>query len=157
MLNAVRPFIDFYRVASFAASDPSRPDFRRSLRRMARSLSHGWHAASRYRRLELMSDEELARLGLDRASIARHAFFGDRPSGTHLSEGGHPASEGRQRIEINGLEVSFLVDGLRGARDVDHEAIVDDRLQLAVLGLKSPSDRRPASTAPPSSRRRPDW
>ena len=83
MLNSVRPFIDFYRVASFTASDPPKPDFQKSLRRIARSLSltHGWQAASRYRRLELMSDEELTRLGLDRASIAWHAFFGDRPSG----------------------------------------------------------------------------
>lgn len=77
MLNAVRPFIDFYRVASFSTSSPPNHNFRRFLQ----TLAHGWRAASRYRRLERMSDGELAERGLDRASIGRHAFFGEPPFG----------------------------------------------------------------------------
>ncbi|MGI9420201.1 MAG: hypothetical protein ACR2RA_20445 [Geminicoccaceae bacterium] len=77
MQNAVRPFIDFYRTASFSPTHPPKP----VLRRVWRSLAHGWHAAGRYQRLSLMSNEELARLGLDRASIGRYAFFGDLPYG----------------------------------------------------------------------------
>lgn len=77
MLHAVKPFIDFYRIASSApAADPDR-----DVRRFWRGLTLGWNAARRYRRLQLMSDRELERLGLDRASIGRHAFFGDEPFG----------------------------------------------------------------------------
>ncbi|MEM7045118.1 MAG: hypothetical protein AAF543_20100 [Pseudomonadota bacterium] len=77
MQNAVRPFIDFYRVVSFSPTHPKKPAFRH----LWRSLARGWQAARHYRRLELMSDEELARLGLDRETIGRHAFFGDPPHG----------------------------------------------------------------------------
>lgn len=77
MLNAVKPFVDFYRIASFTPSALPRRNFRR----FWRGLIHGWKAARRYKRLDVMNDKELARLGLDRASIGRHAFFGDAPSG----------------------------------------------------------------------------
>ena len=77
MLNAVRPFVDFYRVASFSTTHPPKPH----VRRFWESISHGWRAAARYRRLSLMSNDELARLGLDRASIGRRAFFGEPPFG----------------------------------------------------------------------------
>ncbi len=75
MLNAVRPFIDFYRVAPITASNPPSPGFRQ----ICQALAHGWRSAARYRRLELKSDGELARMGLDRASIGHHAFFGEPP------------------------------------------------------------------------------
>ncbi|MEM8948057.1 MAG: hypothetical protein AAGA21_20670 [Pseudomonadota bacterium] len=75
MLNAVRPFIDFYRVASFSTSSPPSSGFQG----LWRGVERGWLAARRYRRLQLMSDRELAVLGLDRGSIGRHAFFGEPP------------------------------------------------------------------------------
>lgn len=75
MLNAVKPFVDFYRVVSFSDSTPPK----RTISRFLQTLTHGWRAAARYRRLEVMSDRELARLGLDRSSIGRHAFFSDLP------------------------------------------------------------------------------
>lgn len=77
MLHAVRPFIEFYRLASFSPTTPPRRD----LQRAWRGIALGWQAAARYRRLSLMNNDELQRLGLDRASIGRHAFFGDPPFG----------------------------------------------------------------------------
>ncbi|MDH3658644.1 MAG: hypothetical protein OEU92_01235 [Alphaproteobacteria bacterium] len=77
MLNAVKPFIDFYRVASFAPAEPSPRGFWRAWQ----GIALGWQAAARYRRLAVMSDEELAQIGLDRASIGRHAYFGEPPFG----------------------------------------------------------------------------
>ena len=77
MLNAVRPFIDFYRVASFSTSSPPQ----RGFHRLWQGIARGWLAARRYRRLQLMSDRELTALGLDRSSIGRHAFFGEPPFG----------------------------------------------------------------------------
>lgn len=76
MLNAVRPFIVFYQTASF-----STPRRKHGLPRSVwRSLVHGWRAARRYRRLASMNDDQLKRLGLDRGSIGRLAFFGELPS-----------------------------------------------------------------------------
>ena len=75
MLHAVRPFTRYYRMAPFSTSSPPSHGFRR----ICQALAHGWRTAARYRRLELMSDRELARLGLDRTSIGRHAFFGEQP------------------------------------------------------------------------------
>lgn len=75
MLNAVKPFVEVYRVTSFIS-------LRRAmgcLRQAWQGITLGWSAASRYRRLSLMSNEELANRGLDRASISRHAFFGEGP------------------------------------------------------------------------------
>lgn len=72
MLHAVKPFIDFYRVASFSPPDHDEG----SGHRIWRGVSLGWNAARRYRRLASMSDDQLRRLGLDRASIGRYAFFG---------------------------------------------------------------------------------
>jgi hypothetical protein len=77
MLSAIRPYIDFYRTVSFTAPSHSPNGFRQ----IWRGLALGWHAASRYRRLSQMSNEELDRRGLDRASIGRHAYFGDPPYG----------------------------------------------------------------------------
>lgn len=73
MLNAVKPFMEFYRIASFAS--PLRAHG--YPRRFWQGVILGWHAAYRYKRLSIMSNEELANRGLDRASISRHAFFGD--------------------------------------------------------------------------------
>lgn len=72
MLHAVKPFIDFYRVASF--SSPVHGDG--SGHRIWRGVSLGWNAARRYRRLASLNDDQLRRIGLDRASIGRYAFFG---------------------------------------------------------------------------------
>jgi hypothetical protein len=77
MLQVVRPFIEFYRIASFASSAPHDRD----LGRFWRGLGLGWKAYKRCRRLSVLSDEELARLGLDRASIGHRSFFGDPPFG----------------------------------------------------------------------------
>ncbi len=77
MLQAVRPFIEFYRTASFGTPAPSH----QNLSRLWHGLSLGWEAAKRYRRLSMMNDDQLARLGLDRATIGRCAFFGDPPFG----------------------------------------------------------------------------
>ncbi|MGI9486592.1 MAG: hypothetical protein ACR2RF_12075 [Geminicoccaceae bacterium] len=77
MSRAAKPFINFHRVAPFSASNPPTP----VLRRFCQALAHGWRTAARYRRLELMNDKELARLGIDRASIGRYAFFSEQPIG----------------------------------------------------------------------------
>ena len=77
MASAARSFINIHREASFSASNPPTP----VLRQFWQALAHGWRTAARYRRLELMNDKELARLGLDRTSIGRHAFFSEQPSG----------------------------------------------------------------------------
>lgn len=75
MLNAVKPFIDFYRLASFAPIEPRE----NGPQRVWRAMRHGWQSAARYRRLASNSDDQLKRLGLDRGSIGRHAFFDDTP------------------------------------------------------------------------------
>jgi len=41
-----------------------------------KAMAHGWRAFVRYKRLERMSDQELASRDLTRIEIARHAYFG---------------------------------------------------------------------------------
>lgn len=77
MLNAAKPFIDFRRIVSFASLCQAHA----CLRRLWQGIRLGWQAASRYKKLSIMSDEELAGQGLSRASIGRHAFFCNRPVG----------------------------------------------------------------------------
>ncbi|MEL6961924.1 MAG: hypothetical protein AAFO01_04160 [Pseudomonadota bacterium] len=77
MLQSIRPFIEFYRLASFAS-----PPWRGvDVGRLRHGIMLGWEAAKRYRRLSIMNNDELAHLGLDRESIGRYAFFGDQPWG----------------------------------------------------------------------------
>ena len=77
MLNAIRSFVDFRRIVSLASTSLPLGYHRR----LWQGMSHGWQSASRYYRLSIMSNEELAGRGLDRASIGRHAFFADGPCG----------------------------------------------------------------------------
>lgn len=43
-----------------------------------KALQHAWRAYIRYKRLGNLSDVALAKRGLKRADIGRHAFFGDQ-------------------------------------------------------------------------------
>ena len=73
MLHAVRPFIEFYSIASFATPAPHR----RHVGRFWQGLRLGWMAARRYRQLSSLNDDQLAHRGLDRTTIGRRAFFDD--------------------------------------------------------------------------------
>lgn len=77
MFQSVRPFVEFYRLAAFASPPLRVIDFAR----FCYGVNLGWEATKRYRRLSILNDDELARLGLDRTSIGRHAFFGGPPLG----------------------------------------------------------------------------
>ena len=77
MLKAVKPIIECRLVASFASFCRAHAH----LRRFWQGMLLGWRAACRYKKLSIMSHEELASQGLCRASIGWHAFFCNRPVG----------------------------------------------------------------------------